>query len=102
MKKPDKDLRLLFSAAALLLAVTLAFTYFVGLYVVRSSRRMTDHRATVQHLSELASTLKDAETGQRGFLLPGETNYLEPYYDAVRRLQVEQGKLRELAHSGDL
>ena len=102
MKQSDKVPRLLFSAAALLLAVTLAFTYFVGMFVVRSSKRMTNHRATVQHLSELASTLKDAETGQRGFLLTGQRNYLEPYHTAVRRLETEQRKLHELVRAGAL
>lgn len=102
MKDSEKFPRLLFSAAAILLAVTLAFTYLVGLYVVHSSEKMTRHRATVQHLSELASTLKDAETGQRGFLLTGQTNYLEPYHEAVRRLGFEEQKLRDLAQEGAL
>lgn len=31
-------------------------------------------------LSELEGSLKDAETGQRGYLLTGENAYLDPYY----------------------
>ncbi len=34
----------------------------------------------------LLSALKDAETGQRGFLLTGKVEYLEPYYEAKNRL----------------
>src|SRR5262249_46343301 len=34
----------------------------------------------------LLSTLKDAETGQRGYLLTGEEQYLEPYRNAVKLL----------------
>src|SRR5215471_6635681 len=33
----------------------------------------------------LLSALKDAETGQRGFLLTGEDQYLEPYLQAMKR-----------------
>ena len=34
----------------------------------------------------LLSTLKDAETGQRGYQLTGDTLYLKPYYSAVLQL----------------
>lgn len=35
---------------------------------------------------ELLSSLKDAETGQRGYLLTGEERYLVPYRDALSRI----------------
>lgn len=34
----------------------------------------------------LLSTLKDAETGQRGHLLIGEPTYLAPYSEAVTEI----------------
>src|SRR5438105_4110355 len=37
---------------------------------------------TVAELEALLSLLKDAETGQRGFLLTGKESYLQPYRDA--------------------
>ncbi len=37
-------------------------------------------------LDELLSTLQDAETGQRGYLLTGADRYLTPYTDAVSTL----------------
>jgi CheY-like chemotaxis protein/signal transduction histidine kinase len=40
-------------------------------------------------LESLLSTLKDAETGQRGFLLTGEESYLQPYTDAREALAGE-------------
>jgi PAS domain S-box-containing protein len=36
--------------------------------------------------SEILSLLKDAETGQRGFLITGRESYLEPYNKAVAEL----------------
>src|SRR5699024_9707505 len=34
----------------------------------------------------LLSTVKDAETGQRGFLISGDESYLEPFQSAVGQL----------------
>lgn len=102
MKRADKLPRVLFSAAAVLLAVTLVFTYLVGMYVVHWSREMAVQRNVIQHLMQLSSTLKDAETGQRGFLITGRTEYLAPYHNAVRLLHSEQDKLHDFVKSGEL
>jgi len=47
-------------------------------------------------LEQVFSTLKDAETGQRGYLLSGERTYLEPYAQAVTRLGPQLDQLRQL------
>jgi signal transduction histidine kinase len=101
-KTSDKVPRLLFTAAALLLAVTLVFTYYVGLYVVRATKAMAFQRAVIQHLQEISSIMQDAETGQRGYLLTGRPEYLAPYEDAVRRLHGEQESVHALVKSGHL
>ncbi|HTV94638.1 MAG TPA: response regulator [Steroidobacteraceae bacterium] len=61
------------------------------------SLRITEQSAqsvtrTVEALAQvegLLSTLKDAETGQRGYLLTGQEGYLEPYLNAKRTLPIE-------------
>jgi len=47
-------------------------------------------------LEQVLSTLKDAETGQRGYLLTGEVTYLEPYEQAAVRLQAQITQLGQL------
>ena len=47
----------------------------------------------------LLSTVKDAETGQRGYLLTGAERYLDPYTVARTRLPASLGRLRELTGS---
>ncbi|MBD2082878.1 CHASE3 domain-containing protein [Leptolyngbya sp. FACHB-17] len=42
------------------------------------------------------SEVKDAETGQRGFLLTQKTRYLQPYYDSVRQASRELQDLQSL------
>jgi len=53
-------------------------------------------------LERALSTLRDAETGQRGYLLTGSEEYLRPYSDALRELD---GRLlsieAQLTASGD-
>src|SRR5438552_6628 len=47
----------------------------------------------------LLSSLLDAETGQRGFLLTGAERYLEPYNRATSVIPVELEKLKRLLAS---
>ncbi|HJR03238.1 MAG TPA: CHASE3 domain-containing protein [Methylomirabilota bacterium] len=50
----------------------------------------------LDHLERVVSTLKDAETGQRGYLLTGERVYLEPYEQALARIPGRFEQLRQL------
>ena len=50
----------------------------------------------IDRLQGVLSTLKDAETGQRGFLLTGDEGYLEPYNEAQESLQREIAALQAL------
>ncbi len=43
--------------------------------------------AIIRELESIASTLKDAETGQRGFLLTNDIRFLEPYNGAADKLE---------------
>jgi CheY-like chemotaxis protein/CHASE3 domain sensor protein len=50
----------------------------------------------IQQLEGLLSGLKDAETGQRGFLLTGDEKYLAPYSNATAALPGNLNALRQL------
>src|SRR5580658_7863169 len=47
-------------------------------------------------LSETESLLKDAETGQRGYLYTGNLRYLAPYSAAIGEVASHIQKLKEL------
>ncbi|MGA9149252.1 MAG: CHASE3 domain-containing protein, partial [Candidatus Nitrosopolaris sp.] len=47
----------------------------------------------IQKLERLASTVSNAETGQRGFIITGKPSYLDPYYAAVRDIK---GQLQDV------
>lgn len=50
----------------------------------------------IEQLERTSSTTKDAETGQRGFLLTGEDSYLLPYNAANDKLESELARLDHL------
>lgn len=47
-------------------------------------------------LSTFSTVITAAESGQRGYLLTGQTGYLEPYYVAMRSWRSEIDRLRNL------
>ena len=50
----------------------------------------------IDQIDSVLATLRDAETGQRGYLLTGDEAYLEPYAGARAALEQELTRLREL------
>jgi PAS domain S-box-containing protein len=56
---------------------------------VSSARCVTGTLEVSAHLQAILSTMQDAETGQRGFVLTGNENYTRPYVIAKARLPAE-------------
>lgn len=62
-----------------------------------SNQGWVEHTQRVQlELTTVESLLKDAETGQRGYLYTGEAKYLEPYNIAVQQVDSHIATLAEL------
>jgi CheY-like chemotaxis protein/CHASE3 domain sensor protein len=80
-------------AAVLIIAV---LSYDSLRLTQRAAASLTGTVEVLSRIQSLASTLKDAETGQRGFLLTGRENYLEPYLAAKQALPAELGGVRAL------
>jgi CHASE3 domain sensor protein len=90
-------------------ALTLAVLVIGGGLGLVSARRLAENERRVAHTHEvigeldgLLSTLKDAETGQRGYLLTEDAKYLQPYEDALRRVQARLDHLGELTSDNRL
>jgi len=67
------------------------------LSVQDNNQGWVQHTQQVQlELAEFESLLKDAETGQRGYLYTGDPRYLEPYNDALAQGSPHLAKLAEL------
>jgi PAS domain S-box-containing protein len=99
-REKARMIRGVFVVMAVVVIGSVATTYWFGLRVLRIYDRAALHRKAVSETQSLLSTLKDAETGQRGFLLTGDKQYLGPYDVARVRLPDELTNLRRLAEVG--
>src|SRR5260221_10561678 len=78
----------------------LALLIFNGLLSYRAVRILRQRRASVRQIYEsrlalerLFSLLKDAESGQRGYIYTGDERYLEPYNSAVPQIKAVTDQL---------
>jgi PAS domain S-box-containing protein len=79
-----------------LLLLNAAVSYRNILQRIDNERRVSQSYQTIAALEKLLSTLKDAETGQRGYLLTGKERYLEPYNTSVAEINQQVQTLRQL------
>ena len=78
-----------FAVAGLVIAATTFITYAYGTKILQAHAREEVRRQVIRQLEQLLSTIKDAETGERGFIITGDERYLEPYNAASDRLSHE-------------
>ncbi|MBV8899585.1 MAG: CHASE3 domain-containing protein [Verrucomicrobia bacterium] len=83
-----RTLNFAFAVVVLVLALDGSIC-FISLYrLIINQRLVLDSETFLQQINDTLSLVKDAETGQRGYLLGGEDQFLEPYHAAVQDLQV--------------
>src|SRR5256885_7374664 len=93
-------LRALFAGMIAVLVAATLITYWAGSLVVESNKEIILQLQLIDDLDQTMSSLKDAETGQRGFLLTGDESYLAPYRAAVVSVQEHLARLQEQAQQG--
>ncbi len=91
----ERKLLALLAIAYLSLFVIAGAIWGSRAYLLDGQRVEVLHTSLYQ-LSETLSLLKDAETGQRGFLLTGEDSFLQPYNVAVQHLHSQFQELRAI------
>jgi signal transduction histidine kinase/DNA-binding response OmpR family regulator len=82
-----KDKAFLFALAALAAILSLAFWDWREFKT--AGVRVQETQNSLLRLEMILSTMKDAETGERGFLITGDDRYLEPYNDATKNIGQE-------------
>ncbi len=85
-----------FRIVAIVVAASTILTFWVGQQVINTHALAVFHRDLIAQSAQLLSTLKDAETGQRGFVITGDEKYLEPYNTALSRLSLELDHLKSM------
>jgi signal transduction histidine kinase/DNA-binding response OmpR family regulator len=87
--------------ASFALALTMLSTIGIVSYrntvqLIDTSHRENHSYRVITKLQNLSSRIKDAETGQRGYILTGNTRYLEPYNAAIAVVEQNLNDLRQL------
>tara|TARA_R110002073_G_scaffold7245_13_gene41428 strand:- start:11864 stop:14206 length:2343 start_codon:yes stop_codon:yes gene_type:complete len=101
VKEPDSIRRPQRMAEPFAVAAVVTLLVITGFVTFHNTRRLRAHTDLVGHshkllglLERIESTIKSAETSQRGFLITGQEPYLEPYYKAITAID---GLIHELA-----
>ena len=97
MKSTFKRNLLIGFGISLLLLIVSSVASYVSISNLLKSAREVEHTNEVKLLVErIISTLKDAETGQRGYLLTGDDRFLEPYNGSIDSAKAYVVRLKSL------
>ncbi|KIO76169.1 histidine kinase [Pedobacter lusitanus] len=81
-KTLKNNLRFGLGLSLLLLFISSVASYVSISNLIKNSKLVSQSNSIISHTEGVLSALKDAETGQRGFLLTGDEAFLEPYNGA--------------------
>ena len=102
-KQAQKGRKQFFKRVAGGFGLASAILVLIGVISYQNTRILIDTKNQVQRtqekinkLEELLSDMKDAETGQRGYILTGQESYLEPYQAVVGNIDQKIAELKDL------
>ncbi|MEH1845775.1 MAG: GAF domain-containing protein [Nostoc sp.] len=102
-KQAQKGRKQFFKRVAGGFGLASAILVLIGVISYQNTRILIDTNYQVQKtqekinkLEELLSEMKDAETGQRGYILTGQESYLEPYQAVVGNIDQKIVELKDL------
>lgn len=85
-----------FSVAIISLLLVAIFGYQTTEHLIENDRWVTHTTNVRESLSRVLSTLSDAETGQRGFIITGQDEFLEPYAKGIGQIEHDYAEVRRL------
>jgi PAS domain S-box-containing protein len=97
----DKWLALAMALVVAVILVNAALAYHHTRQLHNDGYWVAQTNETLDAMDDLISTLKDAETGQRGFLIAGDERYLKPYNDAMTTIDGRIQSVESLTHDND-
>jgi PAS domain S-box-containing protein len=93
IRRPDRW----YLAGALLILIVVSFLSYQDWTAYQSSAPQVTHsRQLLQLVEDTLSSVRDAESSQRGFVLTGDPQYLDAYNAAVAALPSQVSKLRAM------
>src|SRR5262245_66562782 len=98
--QPKVAIGYLIASAILFSILMVEFRYIIGLQ--REAEAIDYTHRVIEHLNYLISLVKDVETGQRGYLVTGQEEFLEPYKAAKDAVNTEIETIKNLdSHKAD-
>ena len=98
-KTLKNNLRIGLGLSLIILFISSLASYMSIQNLIKSSGMVSHSNLVMSNLDGIISTLKDAETGQRGYLLTGEELFLQPYAgakdEAVRLLNIVEQETKD-------
>lgn len=85
-----------FTISSIFLIIVGVVGYWSTYALIDTSYSVTHTHKVIEEIASYMSNLKDAETGQRGYLLTGDLAYLEPHETAVAATPKLLSELRTL------
>ncbi|MXV51810.1 response regulator [Pedobacter sp. HMF7647] len=97
-----RNLQIGFSISLIILLISSLASY-ISIKNLLTSSEMVDHTNNViQELDGVISTMKDAETGQRGYLLTGNEVFLDPYKGSSQKALSAVKRIKSLTIDNDV
>jgi len=91
-----RNLLIGFGISFILLVFTSIASYTSISNLLESQQMVTHTNEVIAELENILSTAKDAETGQRGFLLTGDNVFLDPYNGSFAKIQVSIANVKRM------
>lgn len=95
----EKQIALGFGVVLTLLSLICGFSYISINQFIKTSKQTAQTQKVLLQLEQILSEMKDVETGQRGFVITGKGEFLEPYYLATSRISPSLLQLHQLLSS---
>lgn len=91
-----RNLQIVFSISTVLLLISLGSSFYSTQQLIESSWWVNHTNEVIIETENIISAVKDAETGQRGYLLTLDNEFLEPYKSAYEKASGAISKVRDL------
>ncbi|MCX7180776.1 MAG: CHASE3 domain-containing protein, partial [Proteobacteria bacterium] len=89
------------AAVVLMVVVGMSIAFWTFRQIESAAELRKQTRVAINSADELLSSLKDAETGERGYALTGNAAFLAPYLAVRDNVSNDLKKLHQLALAGD-
>jgi signal transduction histidine kinase len=84
-------------ALALLLLISISYVSYRSTIGFANSARLVDHtHLVIKQINQVLADVREAENAQRGYLITGDSTFLQPYDAVVTRLPDEMALLRDV------